>query len=99
MLAVCLAAGLDGIRRELTPPDSIDSNVFKLTEDEREAMGIENIPDNLDRAVRAMKKDSLIHLTLGSHAFRKYVDYKQAEWNEYRNVVTQWELDRYLSRY
>ncbi len=99
VLAVCLAAGLDGIRRGLTPPPSIDSNVFKLTDDEREAMGVENIPDNLDRAVRAMKKDSLIHETLGSHAFRKYVAYKQAEWNSYRNVVTKWEIDKYLSRY
>lgn len=99
VLAVCLAAGLDGIRRELTPPPSVDGNVFKLTEDEREAMGIENIPDNLDRAVRAMKKDSLIYQTLGSHVFRKYVASKQAEWNQYRNIVTQWEIDRYLGRY
>ena len=83
----------------MTPPPSIDSNVFKLTDDEREAMGVENIPDNLDRAVRAMKKDSLIHETLGSHAFRKYVAYKQAEWNSYRNVVTKWEIDNYLGRY
>ena len=43
VLAVCLAAGLDGIKRELMPPASTDSNVFKLTDDEREAMGIENI--------------------------------------------------------
>ena len=94
VLAVCLAAGLDGIKRELMPPASTDSNVFKLTDDEREAMGIENIPDNLDRAVRAMKKDSLIHRTLGSHAFMKYVAYKQKEWNQYRNVVTEWEIKK-----
>ena len=99
VLAVCLAAGLDGIKRELTPPPSTDSNVFKLTDDEKEAMGIENIPDNLDRAVRAMKKDSLICRTLGNHAFMKYVAYKQAEWNEYRNVVTAWEIENYLGRY
>ena len=99
VLAVCLAAGLDGIKRELMPPASTDSNVFKLTDDEREAMGIENIPDNLDRAVRAMKKDSLIHRTLGSHAFMKYVAYKQKEWNQYRNVVTEWEIKNHLSRY
>ena len=60
---------------------------------------LENIPDNLDRAVRAIKKDSLIHRTLGSHAFMKYVAYKQKEWNQYRNVVTEWEIKNYLSRY
>ena len=79
--------------------DALEEQFKKLTDDEREAMGIENIPDNLDRAVRAMKKDSLIHRTLGSHAFMKYVAYKQKEWNQYRNVVTEWEIKNYLSRY
>ena len=38
-LALCLAAGLDGIRRGLKPPCSTDENIFELTEDEREARG------------------------------------------------------------
>lgn len=99
VLAVCLAAGMDGIRRGLTPPPSVDSNIYSLTEEEREAQGIENIPDNLNRSVRAMKKDSLVRETLGSHVFHKYVAYKQREWDEYRMKVTQWEIDHYLNRY
>ena len=98
-LALCLAAGLDGIRRGLTPPASTDGNIFELTEDEREEMGIESLPSNLSEAVRAMKRDPLMRETLGEHIYQKYVEHKREEWNEYKIRVTQWELDRYLERY
>lgn len=98
-LAVCLAAGLDGIKRNLTPPPQIDSNVFKMTEIERESKGIENIPQNLAKAIRAMKRDSIINKTLGNHAFEKYITYKEAEWRSYRNQITKWEIDQYLYKY
>ena len=98
-LAVCLAAGLDGIKRNLTPPPQIDSNVFKMTESERESKGIENIPQNLAKAIRAMKSDSIINKTLGNHAFEKYITYKEAEWRNYRNQITKWEIDQYLYKY
>ena len=98
-LAVCLAAGLDGIKRNLTPPPQIDSNVFKMTESERESKGIENIPQNLAKAIRAMKRDSIINKTLGNHAFEKYITYKEAEWRSYRNQITKWEIDQYLYKY
>lgn len=98
-LAVCLAAGLDGIKSNLTPPPQIDSNVFKMTESERESKGIENIPQNLAKAIRAMKKDSIINKTLGNHAFEKYITYKEAEWRSYRNQITKWEIDQYLYKY
>lgn len=98
-LAVCLAAGLDGIKRNLTPPPQIDSNVFKMTESERESKGIENIPQNLAKAIRAMKSDSIINKTLGNHAFEKYITYKEAEWRSYRNQITKWEIDQYLYKY
>lgn len=98
-LALCLAAGLDGVRRGLTPPHSTDGNIFELTEDEREEKGIENLPSNLKEAVRAMKRDALVRETLGKHIFDKYVEHKSEEWNDYKIRVTQWEIDRYLERY
>lgn len=98
-LALCLAAGLDGIRRGLTPPCSTDENIFELSEDDREARGIESLPSDLKQAVRAFRKDPLMRETLGDHIFQKYVEHKNDEWNEYKIRVTQWELDRYLERY
>ena len=98
-LAACLAAGLDGIRRGLVPNKSVDANVFELSEEEREERGVENVPDNLDRAVRALKKDALLREALGDHVFFKYIEAKENEWNDYRQKVTQWELDKYLTQY
>ncbi len=99
VLALCLAAGLDGIRRELTPPEGIEANLFEMDEDEREALGVKNLPSNLKEAVRAMKRDELIRDTLGEHIFSCYVQHKTDEWNDYKIRVTQWELDHYLARY
>lgn len=99
VLAVCLAAGLDGIRRGLTPPEGIKANLFEMDEDEREALGVKNLPSNLKEAVRALKADALIRETLGEHIFWCYVQHKTEEWDEYKIRVTPWELDRYLARY
>ena len=99
VLALCLAAGLDGIRRGLTPPEGIEANLFEMDEDEREALGVKNLPSNLKEAVRAMKADSLIRETLGDHIFSCYVQHKTDEWDDYKIRVTQWELDHYLARY
>lgn len=99
VLAVCLAAGLEGIKQNLTPPDQINSNVFNMTNEERHKNGIENLPESLARAIDSMRNDQLIRDTLGSHAFEKYLKYKHNEWAEYRNFVTQWELDNYLCKY
>ncbi|MDO4730753.1 MAG: type I glutamate--ammonia ligase [Clostridia bacterium] len=98
-LALCLMAGIDGIERNLVPPKSVDGNIYKLSHDEIFAMGIESIPSSLNSALKEMKKDNLICKTLGEHIFRKYLSYKEQEWSDYRNVVSEWETRHYLKRY
>jgi glutamine synthetase len=97
-LAVCLAAGLDGLKNELTPPDSIDKNLFELTEEERKAHGIKRLPANLCEAVDDLEKSEFIKDVLGDHIHKKYIEAKRAEWEDYRTQVTQWEIDQYLYR-
>ena len=97
-LAVILASGLDGILNtpdeELIPP--VYDNIFQLTREQREAMGIKNMPENLKDAVKEFRADPLMARTLGEHAFGKYVEAKTLEWKEYRALVTEWELEKYL---
>jgi glutamine synthetase len=97
-LAVCLAAGLDGIKNKLTPPDSIDRNIFELSEQERGQMGVKRLPANLCEAVGALESSDFIKSVLGEHISKKYIEAKKAEWEDYRTQVTQWELDQYLYR-
>lgn len=96
-LAVCLRAGLDGIVNKITPPDSVDCNIFRMTEEEKEASGIEEIPGTLIEAVYNMEADEFIKDVLGEHAYRKYIKAKKEEWFRYRMQVTDWEVNEYLN--
>lgn len=98
-LALCLAAGLEGIKKNLTPPKNIEANVFAMTEEERKSNGIDRLPDNLYDAVVEFSKDSLVKDTLGDHAFQVYREAKNLEWDDYRTKVHQWEIDQYLSKF
>ncbi len=95
-IAVCLAAGLDGIKRGLTPVESIQKDIFEMTEEEREEANIENLPKNLYEAIQEMKKSEFVKGVLGKEVFKKYVRAKENEWMEYTSQVTDWEIDRYL---
>lgn len=95
-LAVCLAAGIDGIQNRIEPPVSVDANIFEMTEEERSFYNIEALPATLIEAVEEMEKDPFIREVLGDHVFDKYVEAKRKEWDAYRTQVTQWELDEYL---
>ncbi len=97
-LAVCLAAGLDGIRNQIMPPDSIDGNVFEMTDAERRAAGVEELPGSLKEAARAFQNDTFIQNVLGEDLSRKYLRAKKKEYAEYSSQVTEWELSRYLQR-
>jgi glutamine synthetase len=98
-LAVCLEAGLDGIRRGLTPPEPIQSNIFAMDDQQRQDSGIISLPGGLGEAVEAMEQDPLVLDTLGDHAASAYLEGKKREWDSYRTSVSQWEVDRYLVRY
>lgn len=98
-LAVCLAAGLDGIRNKLEVEESVDCNIFEMTAEEREAANVRMLPYRLIDAIHFLKKDKVLCDALGEHVVTKYTEAKLKEWDEYRTKVTQWELDEYLAKY
>jgi glutamine synthetase len=96
-LACILKAGLDGARRKLVPGDPVELAVFSLSEDERAALGIEQLPSSLQEAVQALDDDPVIRAALGDHSYHRLRESKLAEWETYRTQVHPWELDAYLS--
>jgi glutamine synthetase len=98
-LAMCLAAGLDGVENKLTPPPQIVKSIFEMTPEERIENGIDNLPGSLEEALNLFEKSELAQETLGDHIFTKYLEAKRGEWNEYRMRISGWELDKYLLRY
>lgn len=90
VLALCLAAGLDGIKRNLKPAVQIDK---ELTADKKR-----HLPKTLEDAIGAFEKDEFIQNVLGKHISEKYIEAKKKEWNAYCEQVTCWEVDMYLNR-
>ena len=98
-MALCLAAGLDGIKQNLAAPAGTNKNIFAMSPKELEAEGIESLPGSLEEAMVEFQKDPFIKETLGEHVYEKYLEGKLREWRHYRNKVTGWEIDRYLNKY
>ncbi len=94
--AAILAAGLDGITSDLPFIEPVYDNIFEYTREEREQHGILNLPENLKEALKEFKKSDLMRKTLGDHIFQKYIVAKEMEWDEYRVLIHEWELERYL---
>ena len=94
-LAACLAAGLDGIEQQMTPPAPLTGNLYKVGD----ASGIQRLPGSLEEAVRALEADSVITDALGAHVTEQYLAGKRRECRSYAAQVSQWELEQYLVAY
>ena len=97
---VLLAAGLDGIERELECRDPNEMNLYESTPEQRAELGIDTLPENLLDATRELERDDVIRAALGTTPHGDYLDYfvacKRREVQAAHEQITQWELDRYL---
>jgi len=98
-MAVILEAGLEGIRQNLTPPAAINRNIYVMSEEERKANGIANLPAALDDALTLLAKDKVAQEALGEHIYANFKEAKEIEFDMYRTTVHQWERDQYLKMY
>ena len=95
-LALCLAAGMDGIRRKLTPPEELHASVNADADND---MNPDRLPETLGEAIEAYSKNEFVKSVLGDQIYRKFLTAKKKEWREFRMCVTQWELKEYLDQY
>ncbi len=94
-----LAAGLDGIENKIEPPPPIEENLYDFSESELLERKVDTLPENLKKAVNALKEDEVIKEVLGEELLEKFIDGRLQEWNEYKLQVTSWEVKRYLEMY
>jgi glutamine synthetase len=97
MIAVVLAAGLEGIRRGYELPPEAEEDVSFLSAAERRALGYTDLPLSLSSARAVMESSELVAHALGEHVFEFFLRNKAAEWETYRRQVTFFERQRYLS--
>ena len=94
--ACLLGAGLKGIREGYELEDPTEDDVWSLSTAERRASGHVPLPGSLHDALKVMEESELMAEILGEQVFNSFLANKRAEWEEYRQVVTPFELDRYL---
>jgi glutamine synthetase len=61
-----LAAGLDGIERDLTPPPPVNEDVYDFGERDLRERAIGTLPGTLAEALDALEQDEVIQEALGS---------------------------------
>jgi glutamine synthetase len=93
---VMLAAGLKGIEDKIEPPEPVEKDIYHMSAEERESLGIESLPENLGQALDCMRRSSLVKEALGEHLFDHFLYIKGQEWSEYRSWVSDWEVQRLL---
>jgi glutamine synthetase len=100
-MAAQLAAGLDGIDRGLDPGEPNKDNLYLLSADEVASRGIRTLPPTLLHAMDELVADDVMRDALGKTADGDYVDYyakvKREEFHAWHSVVSDWEVERYLT--
>ena len=91
-----LAAGLDGIRRQLDPGEPNLGNLYALGLDEIRRRGVRMLPQSLAESLAELRADGVVRDSLGA-IYGEFAEQKEAEWREYHRQVTPWELERYLT--
>lgn len=94
---VMLAAGLDGLERELDPGPPMEE-----LEHAYQGPGSQSarpLPASLQEALAALEQDDVLAEALGSEVLRLFASAKNLEWEQYRRQVTNWEIENYLQTY
>lgn len=95
--AVMLMAGLDGIKQKMQLPDPLEETL--ITRSRGRLRQVETLPNSLEEALEVMSGDDVVMTALGPYISDRYIAAKRQEIDAYNRQITQWELDRYLSRY
>ncbi|GAB0153798.1 MULTISPECIES: type III glutamate--ammonia ligase [Marinobacterium] len=93
--AAIIAAGMDGIERELDPGEPMNLNLYSLTLDQIKEKGVEILPQNLNEALDALEADTVFTEALGQEIVSEFLKVKRTEWVEYSRHVSDWEVSHY----
>jgi glutamine synthetase len=91
-----LHAGLEGIEKGYELPEPMEQNLYHLSPEELTQQGIEQLPATLGEAIEVAADSELVLRTLGEHTFRRFIEIKRQEWDDYRVQVTPYEIENFL---
>ena len=92
-----LAAGMDGVERDLDPGEPLQQDPGALSDGERADRGIDRLPASLDEALDAFADCDVLRDALGGTLHQSYLEVKRSEWEASTDEDGEWEAD-YLLR-
>ena len=93
-IAMLIYSILDGIEKDLPLKEAINENMYS-----NDIENVKRLPSTLKEAIDEFEKSDFVKEKLGTHIFGEYLNAKKAEWDEFNNAVTDWEIKKYLERY
>lgn len=97
--AVMLAAGLDGIERNLSLPEPSEESLYSVSDEALRSRNVGMLPMTLGEAIIELELDPVIREALGDHVYERYVSALRQQWYDYRKCISQWEIEHYLEAY
>ena len=94
--SVMLAAGLEGIEKNYELSEPVEKDIYHLSEEDRQELGIKSLPGSLIEAIEITEKSQVVRKALGDHIFNNFIENKKIEWDNYRVKIHPYEIDRYL---
>jgi glutamine synthetase len=94
-----IAAGLDGIERELELPEPVEVDPAMLSDDVREQRGIRRLPETQADALDALAADGVLLDALGPTLVQSYLTVRRSEWTAYSAEDETFEQQGHFSKY
>jgi glutamine synthetase len=92
-IAGLLLAALDGIQRELEPPDPVEGDAYRLDE----ASSGSALPGDLGQALDALEADAVLRDALGRPLVEAFLAVKRFELERFAQWTSDWELEEYAA--
>jgi len=98
-LGAFIAAGLDGLHRNLTLPEEVVVDPGLMPEDQRQAKGIDLLPQNLGQAIDALARDNVLLEAMGEELAGSYLAVRRCEWEYLKELNLEEEVALLAERY
>jgi len=98
-LAGVMAAGLDGIERQLTLPPPVTVDPHTLDESERKKIGADRLPTSLKEAIANLKTDRLLLDAMGERLATSYIAVKELDVDAFAAADEAFEFRQHIYKY
>ena len=85
-LGAILAAGLNGLERELALPDPVLDDPASIPASKRRPMGIKQLPSSLTKAIAELERSSVIREAMGDVLFEAFLATRRGERDVYETM-------------